>query len=710
MPLILTFIVFNALRAASQPDSVMLLDGKTTLSSFLAKKDNSVLERRGKQINVRIKKEEEAPGIKLKGNWDLSDCNKLVFEITNHDPSGYLPLTVTLENRDASLSKRRGVFLERIYIAPLKTEVIEVKLPEVLPHPEIDEKLVGMRTTPFTKWGLISNIDLKEVVAAAVYVNKPRYDWNWSISYIKAAKGKKDPLPDWMNLTEKDFSPFIDKYGQFKFQDWPGKIHSDDELKEAYERERKDLDANPGTSEWSKYGGWKNGPKLQATGSFRVEKVNGKWWMIDPEGYLFWSHGVVRVTPHSGITPLDHRESYFSDLPPENTEYAEFYTTHDELLKPYYTARNIQKTYDFSAANIKRKYGDNWRAIYADLVHKRLKSWGLNTIANSSDKQIFMQRKTVYTDRIELKSPYIEGSKGMWWKFSDPFDPKFKTDFRRQLLERQKELNDPWCLGFFVDNEINWGGESTLAEWTLQSPADQAAKVEFVRQLQSKYSTIQRLNAVWKSDYKDWQNLLEAREKPAPGSKNDCIAFSKAITEAYFNNVRDEFKKVAPDKLYLGCRFARSNINAVTIGAKYCDVMSYNIYAQTLDNFVLPNNLDKPVLIGEFHFGALDRGLFHPGLIKTENQEERGNAYYNYVQSALKHKNIIGTHWHQFADQATTGRFDGENFQVGMVDICDTPYPETVEKVREIGYRLYQIRDDSLLEKKQSPYADYIDY
>lgn len=97
-------------------------------------------------------------------------------------------------------------------------------------------------------------------------------------------------------------------------------------------------------------------------------------------------------------------------------------------------------------------------------------------------------------------------------------------------------------------------------------------------------------------------------------------------------------------------------------------------------------------MIGEFHFGALDRGKFHTGLVAKNTQEERAQAYFNYVESALKHPQVIGTHWHQFADQATTGRFDGENFQVGFTDICDTPYWETVDKVREIGYKMYKVR------------------
>ena len=50
----------------------------------------------------------------------------------------------------------------------------------------------------------------------------------------------------------------------------------------------------------------------------------------------------------------------------------------------------------------------------------------------------------------------------------------------------------------------------------------------------------------------------------------------------------------------------------------------------------------------------------------------------------------VGVHWHQFSDQATTGRFDGEHFQVGWTDVCDRPYRETVDALRSID--LYGMR------------------
>lgn len=679
-------------QSCKKQSPVTLFDSAVFNSDSISGLWGGTMQANGDVLNVHSPVTSKYSGIKINGQWDLSGCNRLIVGVTNYNTKENLPLTVHLEGPGASLSKQKQIFLERVYVPAGETRNFSIQLPSVLPDPETKALCKGMRRDPFYQWGTISTLDLKEVVAVAVYVHRPREGWDWGLHTVKAESGKPDEPWPWMSMDKARFFPFIDQYGQFVHNEWKGKIHSDEDLETARLQEEEGLEKYPGPEKRSRYGGWLDGPRMEATGNFRVEKVDGKWWLVDPDGYLYWSHGVVRVTPSSGMTPLDGREYFFSDLPEEGSAFAEFYTTRDELLYPYYEARNIKKIYDFSAANIRRKYGENWRQEYAEMSHKRLKSWGLNTIANSSDKSICLMRKMPYTDRIELKSPDLESSKGVWWKFKDPFHPEFRINFRKQLMERKEELDDPWCIGFFVDNEIDWGEPSTLGEWTLQCPSTQPAKVEMVNILKKKYQQVQSLNEAWETDYRSWEELLKLTTLPPKKALDDCTEFSVRMTEAYFQIVHDEFKKAAPNKLYMGCRFARSNENVIRIGADYCDLISYNIYKRNLNGFKLPMGIDKPVIIGEFHFGALDRGLFHPGLVKTTNQEERAACYAEYVKSALHHPNIIGTHWHQFSDQATTGRFDGENFQVGFTDICDTPYPETIAKIREVGYQLYEIR------------------
>jgi hypothetical protein len=98
------------------------------------------------------------------------------------------------------------------------------------------------------------------------------------------------------------------------------------------------------------------------------------------------------------------------------------------------------------------------------------------------------------------------------------------------------------------------------------------------------------------------------------------------------------------------------------------------------------------MLIGEFHFGALDRGMFHTGLVPMADQNARAAAYELYVESAIHHPQLVGTHWFQFGDEAATGRGDGENYQIGFVDVCDTPYAETIRACREVGESMYRER------------------
>ena len=627
---------------------------------------------------------------KIVGEWDLSKNLDFEIEVKNLSETSSCPLQILLSD-DENVEKLKDPALNTMFrLAPGEVRRATIKYPRPPAHPEVAAKMAGMRADPFGYAQNSKRPDLSKIRAVVV-------ERHWSsrspfeIRSVRALEHDPNGVPAWRNFGEAEFFPFIDKFGQFKFRDWPGKAHSEADLEAARLAEEKDLAANPGPADRDRFGGWTGGGKFKATGHFRFEKVGGKWWMVDPDGNLFWSHGVVRVTPSSAITPLDGREFYFESLPPQGDEFALFYETKDELLAPYYEARKIKKTYDFSAANIFRKYGKNWRDAYAETVHKRLKSWGLNTIANSSDKDIFMRRKTPYVERFEIKGPALSG-KAAWWPFRDPFDPAFRKNVADNLKSRSDMTDDPWCIGFFVDNEIHWGDKFDLARFTIMSPASLAGKIRFKGELEKKYGGISGLNGAWGTKFADWDAFLQNREVPKGADKKDLEDFTSLMAEEYFKVIREEFDKFAPNKLYLGCRFAGSNENVVRIGAKYCDAVSYNRYADNLKKLKLPAGIDKPVMIGEWHFGALDRGPFHPSLIKRENQADRADSYYEYAKSALENPNVVGIHWHQFSDQAATSRFDGENFQVGLTDVCDTPYAETIAKIREIGRDLYRIR------------------
>ena len=565
--------------------------------------------------------------LEFKGPWDLSKHGTIAIDLENTSPAAEVRLTVGVTRPDESRSRMKMI------PAGFKG-TFEMDVCPQLADPEIQQRMKLMRSDPFMggdQTAEYAPTNVQSIILAHHWTGMSNASGGAPVTVLVSRVVAKDTSarawPKWYRMRPEEFFPFVDRYGQFKYRTWPRKVTCDGDLQAAAKAEEADLQAHPGAADWDEYGGWAKGPQRKATGRFRLEKVKGKWWFVDPLGNLWWSHGVVRVTPTSALTPLDGREDYFEGLPADDGRdpFGEFYHTFDELLKPHYDKRGWQRTYDFSGANLRRKYGEGWRTKFAELSHRRLRSWGLNTIANSSDGEIRRMNRTPWIERLETRGPKCEEQQGEgWWHVPDPFHPEFRRYFRALLESRRAELTSPWCAGIFVDNEHDWRG---IGEKTVRE---------------------------------------------------------------YFKVIREEIKRLDPELLYFGCRFHMADESIVRICAEYADAVSFNVYRFRLDNWRLPEGVDKPVLIGEFHFGSIsDTGLFNPSLVQVNDQRARAAAYRRYLGDAIRHPNVVGTHWHQFSDQPLTGRFDGENFNVGFTDVADTPYPEMRAVLREVGSGLY---------------------
>lgn len=148
-----------------------------------------------------------------------------------------------------------------------------------------------------------------------------------------------------------------------------------------------------------------------------------------------------------------------------------------------------------------------------------------------------------------------------------------------------------------------------------------------------------------------------------PEMKEDFGKFLQTFAEQYFKVVHDALAKHDPHHLYLGCRFAWRTQEAVNAAARYCDVVSFNIYRSHLEpeDWAFTTSLNKPCIIGEFHFGAVDRGMFHTGLVATASQQARAAMYKQYIESVEDNPAFVGCHWFQYYDEPLTGRvYDGK--------------------------------------------------
>lgn len=484
------------------------------------------------------------------------------------------------------------------------------------------------------------------------------------------------PYKEYSGKEYEALLPFVDEFGQYIPARYPGKISGVNDIIKADKKEELDMKKHPGNKNWNMYGGWADGPKLTATGHFRVEKYQGKWWLVDPLGHLFWSHGITCVAG-GDETNIKGREKFYRSLNlPADVDSSLFVSERDG-----------RKEFSYWKLNMYRKWGADYKTKMIDKANRRLRSWNINTIANWSNEDVIRTQKTPYTAVIHTQYGHF---------IQDPFSPEFQKGVEK-TLGHSSAAKDEWCIGYFVDNELGWGDNTYLATLTLQGRYPYA-KEEFKNRLVEKYASLAELNRTWGSDFATWDDWMKSDSCYA-GAKEDMVDFTAHVANAYFRCIKNALKAKAPDKLYLGCRFNYGDFAGnpvqqwiVDIASKYCDIVSFNRYTYSAYSLHPSRNLDFPMIIGEFHFGGLDRGLLHGGLRYGGNQENRADLYKHYVQDAVTNPYLVGTHWFQYNDQAVTGRGDGENYQIGFINVYDAPNWELVRAARSVGETMYELR------------------
>jgi hypothetical protein len=329
------------------------------------------------------------------------------------------------------------------------------------------------------------------------------------------------------------------------------------------------------------------------------------------------------------------------------------------LRAPSYRA-NQASLASFYTWNLARRFGTNYSDAWVDLTLRRMDAWGFNTVANWSDPRLWAAKRKPYV--VMLRGWGIDSGAylGMPDVFAEEFPKKVDAAAAEQCAPRK---DDPWLLGYFVANEPPWPGRETeIAAAILEGPTN----------------AIQR----------ELKNFLAAGDTAARRRDfvNQCV-------EKFLDTVNAAIRRHDPNHLNLGLRFGSTPSEAMLRASRGFDVFSMNSYGFEVNRQRLEaayRVTGKPVLIGEFHFGTPGRGLA-AGLVQCANQEERGVAYRYYVENAAALPMMVGVHWFEWIDEPNTGRFDGENYNIGFVDVTDRPYAELVEAAKTTHARLLEV-------------------
>ncbi len=489
----------------------------------------------------------------------------------------------------------------------------------------------------------------------------------------------------------------VDEFGQWKGKEWPGKIHSLEELKES-------LKAQEGMAEypfpaWNRWGGDGNRKLKEGTGFFSTLKTSdGRWHLVDPEGCDYFSMGPCGTRTGDGCR-IDGFETVCDKLPDErDPAWSEFYTEGTRQRTAYMEPEYF-KILNFAGVNLKRVYGDSWKEKWEEIAMRFLKGSGINSQGNFPGLHVNDGHDSLPYVR-EL--PGVPMTKTLIFRdFPDVLSEEYEEN-ARAYAERLKEWkDDPWLIGYFLRNEpeFNFVENLVIADEVLRNPAPTCCKRGLVDFLKERYETITALNAAWEADFQDFTDL----EKPIDGclgrfpeAEDDLREYSVFLVREYSRVPAMACREVDSDHLNLGLRWSKANNRGMMAGWEYFDVFSINCYDfdPTKDmDFVKNAGVDLPILMGEFHCGALDRGLTATGLKGVPDQKQRAVMYRHYVEKVASHPYGVGAHWFQYNDQFCLGRFDGENYQIGMVDICMQPSVELMGAVKETAAVLYEVKN-----------------
>lgn len=336
-----------------------------------------------------------------------------------------------------------------------------------------------------------------------------------------------------------------------------------------------------------------------------------------------------------------------------------------------------------------RDRGYYWENNYPDLAawaadtQQRLYAWGFNTRGGWSDPTTAMTLPLV---------PELDLGRLSRLHWFDPFAPDAQAIATAKAREITAPFKDnPAVIGYFTDNEVGWWN-APLFRWYLGNEWAVYTKQVLWRMIHDHYKGDWRrllVDFVPGKDVTGFEDLRKGRAELhlRPGGHGIALIerFTAVCAGKYYELVYKALKAADPDRLVMGDRLPLYyNQDAVLASRGHLDVLSTNYNVDTPDGWVAPYYFeglarltDTPVLISEFFFAANENrsGNVNNGhLMHVQTQAERAAGAAAAVRNFAAFPNIAGIHWFQYYDEPSGGRGDGENFNMGLVDIRNVPY------------------------------------
>lgn len=382
----------------------------------------------------------------------------------------------------------------------------------------------------------------------------------------------------------------------------------------------------------------------RGTGFFRTQRIDGRWWLIDPDGSRFISRGVNSVTPTA-------------------------------------------------TASARKAFGEKFgsEVCWARETSALLRSAGFNTVGAWSDSDALqaVHPPLARTPLWSFMASYGKKRGGTTMQAGhvgypndcpfifDPAFPKFCEEHARQLgVERES----PSVIGHFSDNEMPW--KRGLLEKYLELPETDPGHAAA----------------------RSWLDKRHGR-KEGSGTDRDRRDFLEFVLDRYLSIVAAAVRKHAPDQLFLGPRLHEIAFELPEVFracGRHCDIVCVNYYrAWNPDPQQIAmwgRESGRPFMVTEHYAKGVDSGMGNTSgagwLVKT--QQDRGRFYQNFGIGLLESRHCVGWYWHRYADndpEDTKVDPSNRDSNKGLVTAEYEPWRGLLAEMRPFNQRVHGIID-----------------
>jgi hypothetical protein len=398
-----------------------------------------------------------------------------------------------------------------------------------------------------------------------------------------------------------------------------------------------------------RYGG-RVDKKAEATGFFYPKKIDGRWWLIDPDGNQFINVGVCSVNIGKSVISKEPALKMFGT--PE--KWAQFST---ELLAGH----------------------------------------GFNGTGGWSDTELLrtVPQRITYTLSWNFMGSFGRSKKIVWQEpghlgYPNRCIPVFHPDFEKFCDEYAKQLsatkNDPWLLGHFSDNEL-----------------------PIVSDMLDRSLLLDAKNPDLRYGYEAAKKWLDHRKAKDAGPKDitdaDRQAFLAYAIERYCKITTDAIRRYDPNHLCLGPRLHGGALRMPEMfraAGNYLDVIAVNYYGawgpDAKRMAMWSKESGRPFMITEFYAKGHDTGLPNNSgagwLVQT--QKDRARFYQHFTLGLLESKSCVGWHWFKYRDnnpEDLSTDPSNRDSNKGIIDYKYKPYVKLLEDMKKLNNEVYALID-----------------